>query len=792
MQNAVEFGQAFAHGGGRGAQAQGGNARQEGVRHAGVLAQGEGFAGAGHGDVVQAAFVVAVSLPFAVVEQNDVVKFQPFGAVGGQQQHGALHARVDVFFAGTKFVEAFDDLVDEAFAARGAVLKRDDKAGQRGALRVFDVAFYLRTIAAAKPARERGGAQQAAAARVAAMRAAQQREQGGTFAGGVQRRGELFFVEQAHGHVAQATQDVERGKVLPLPGDDGKAAPRRGIVGVGQGVQAFDFGQYELRGKVGICGQFQQVHAPAGDGVVRAKCAACGVVFAQVVDADGFVCLHAPGGGGDEGVGGGDDVGGGAVVFHQQGALGVVVRLKAADEAHVGVVEGVDVLVVVANGENAQAVLFAGQRFAGKGADEFVGGVVDVLIFVDEQIAAARQRAVAAQGEDFAVFVARFGGLLQQGGGARDDFVELDFFAVFVGGGEAGAGDAQRQRVYGLDDDADGIHANQRPKPPTHFQRGGSVVGEHHDFFGRHQTLAQQPGNSMHDDAGFAAARAGKDELVLRRVGGDDGFLRGVFEIQQDAAVRFFAGCQREQVFALAREIAAGKLCRIQFEIVFHQTQGGLHLLQGKPGVFAHYVHLGDFAVVIEFQRQEVFLVEQAAAFGGKFDGHGRAENRLAARQMQHFVGVQVNEAGVENALPVAKFVRLQLHVVAQRSFQFAAFGGDQQVVTLAAARKFRHQRAAEGQTAAAEVFNLRPAAQHANVAFIRTARAHFDERGVAAVARVVVIKGFGEGFEQAGEGVGAEILLAGVVAYLMAELAQVERLPVVAVGIRGVFAHVF
>ena len=53
----------------------------------------------------------------------------------------------------------------------------------------------------------------------------------------------------------------------------------------------------------------------------------------------------------DHRVSGGDDVGGRAIVFDQVGGLGVVVRLEAADEFDGCTRERVDVLIVVAHGE---------------------------------------------------------------------------------------------------------------------------------------------------------------------------------------------------------------------------------------------------------------------------------------------------------------------------------------------------------------------------------------------------------------------------------------------------------
>jgi hypothetical protein len=99
-------------------------------------------------------------------------------------------------------------------------------------------------------------------------------------------------------------------------------------------------------------GDVDDLDAAAGEGVGAAELAAGGEECALFIDTDGLVGLHAVRIEGDELVGGFDDVGGGAVVFDEVMDIGLVVLLEAADELHVGAAEGVDILVIIADGHD--------------------------------------------------------------------------------------------------------------------------------------------------------------------------------------------------------------------------------------------------------------------------------------------------------------------------------------------------------------------------------------------------------------------------------------------------------
>lgn len=177
-------------------------------------------------------------------------------------------------------------------------------------------------------------------------------------------------------------------------------------------------------GEVVVVLDLDDLDAAAGEGVGAAEFAAGGEEGALFIDTDGLVGLHAVRVEGDELVGGFDDVGGGAIVFDEVMEVGLVVFLEAPDELHVGAAEGVDILVVIADGEDGEFEFGVIERAAGDGADEFVLVVVDILVFVDEDELESGEESVA----EFIGFCARGGGLAaEECGGFWDELVEVGF-----------------------------------------------------------------------------------------------------------------------------------------------------------------------------------------------------------------------------------------------------------------------------------------------------------------------------------------------------------------------------
>lgn len=92
--------------------------------------------------------------------------------------------------------------------------------------------------------------------------------------------------------------------------------------------------------------------------------------------------LHAVDGRRDDAVRRLDDVAGRAVVLGQEGRTGRVVGLEAPDELDRGALEGIDVLVVVADREQAEAQVGIVQRAAGDGSAFAFADGESSLIFI--------------------------------------------------------------------------------------------------------------------------------------------------------------------------------------------------------------------------------------------------------------------------------------------------------------------------------------------------------------------------------------------------------------------------
>ncbi|MPN15402.1 hypothetical protein SDC9_162734 [bioreactor metagenome] len=233
-------------------------------------------------------------------------------------------------------------------------------------------------------------------------------------------------------------------------------------------VQALEFAKGDLRFLVRVAGDFEHMNTAAGERIECFLWAAMGQVVPGMVDTDVLAGLHALARGFDDAVGRVDDVLGGTVVFHQRVASRVVVGFELADVAHTGAVERIDVLVVIANHHQRDAVFFGLQRATGDGADQGVVVAVDVLIFIDEQEAQAGEQAVAQNrwsdsvcsgvGCVRSVFCAT-----QASGGLADDLAEIHGVTPFDGDGIAGAGQPHGQAVQGLHRDARRIATDQRP-----------------------------------------------------------------------------------------------------------------------------------------------------------------------------------------------------------------------------------------------------------------------------------------------------------------------------------------
>jgi hypothetical protein len=134
---------------------------------------------------------------------------------------------------------------------------------------------------------------------------------------------------------------------------------------------------------------------PFASGSMLRPCAAGRQLPARTIDADRVRRLHAVRRRRDQPVGGVDQVRRRAVVVDQMHGAGGIVGLEAADELDRSAAEGVDVLVIVADGEEIQARVLVASAAPGEGADQFVLLRPDVLVLVDQNPAEAAQQALA-------------------------------------------------------------------------------------------------------------------------------------------------------------------------------------------------------------------------------------------------------------------------------------------------------------------------------------------------------------------------------------------------------------
>ena len=289
----------------------------------------------------------------------------------------------------------------------------------------------------------------------------------------------------------------------------------------------------------------------------------------------------------------------------------------------------------------------------------------------------------------------------------------------------------------------------------------------------------------MHDHPRLAGARPGEHEVVALERRGDDGLLLGVGELGEDAAVCRLGGRHLEHVLAPG-EVAAHELGPVEAEVIDDEGHRRLDLADRKLGVLGHHVHLDGLVLVVQGEFGVVGLLELAPTrLGFELDVHRRAEHRLAARQVQDLVGVQVQQRGRQRHVPFVDVEIGERGVGLQRRFEFALLAGHEQRVALAAALELGHQCTRQAHAAFADGLDLPPAAQQPDEAAVRRMRTQSEEAAVGGT----LAEGLGEGFQQAGEAIGVEVDL-GVAAQGVAQAAHVEDLPPLLGGIGGGFAQ--
>lgn len=128
----------------------------------------------------------------------------------------------------------------------------------------------------------------------------------------------------------------------------------------------------------------QHLNATLRDRIMLRQFPARRLPVALSIHNDIMAGFHARSGRGDDPVCRLDDVAGRAVVLDQEFRLRPIVVLELADEIDRGTGEGIDVLIVVADREQAEPQVGIVQRTPGNGSDQRIFLGADILIFVDQ------------------------------------------------------------------------------------------------------------------------------------------------------------------------------------------------------------------------------------------------------------------------------------------------------------------------------------------------------------------------------------------------------------------------
>ena len=186
--------------------------------------------------------------------------------------------------------------------------------------------------------------------------------------------------------------------------------------------------------------------------------------------------LHPVHVGRDQLVGCFDDVARRAVVLHEVMDLRVVILLKFPDEPHVRAAERVDVLVIIAHGQDRQPQVGVVERPARNRADHVVLRRVDILVFVHQNKLEPGEKSIShlIRLEPSRALLA-----LEQLGRVLDQRIEVDFVRCLPRVGIAQQ--AHREPVVGGDRHATRIVPNELGQPPAQFDCRVPVKTAHQD-----------------------------------------------------------------------------------------------------------------------------------------------------------------------------------------------------------------------------------------------------------------------------------------------------------------------
>ena len=340
-----------------------------------------------------------------------------------------------------------------------------------------------------------------------------------------------------------------------------------------------------------------------------------------------------------------DDVSRGAVVVQQISRPSLVIGLELADEGHRGALEGIDVLVVVADGEQAELALLVLQAAADDRGDEFVFVGPDVLVFIDQNPPKPGQQAIAL----LVGFLGRQSFTLEQRQGVAQHLFEVVVSPLIRVILPACADQAHGEGMAGQHRDALRVVADQLMQALADLDCGMMVVRQRQDAARVLPAHPQQVSDAVHQNAGLARSRSRQHQhMGLVAIIGDDALLVGIVERRHDGLPRGRRGLARQFLFP-AGQPALQKARFRQPEIIQRQLQSLRKGDERAPRILGHDVDLEPLGIVVQFQRLEVGLGE-IATLGDEFERHGRTENRQTLAEPQDLLFMQPQQGAVEQS----------------------------------------------------------------------------------------------------------------------------------------------
>ena len=363
-----------------------------------------------------------------------------------------------------------------------------------------------------------------------------------------------------------------------------------------------------------------------------------------------------------------------AVVVGQVCGPGLVVFLEAPDVLGGRAAEGVDVLVIVSNGEDGEFLVVFVPGASGQRRYQIVLVPLDVLVLVHQDPTEAGQQAVPL----FVGILGRCVSAVEEGGGLDQDLVKVSLVGVVHRAGEAGADQAHGQSVAGEDGDAVGPIADQVVEPLADLHRGVAVVGQGQNGTEGLPPDADQVGDAVHQHPGLARSRTGQHQDVgAFAVVGHDAALDRIVQALNDPAPGFGGGLALKLLAAagqpLVQEAIPGHA-----EVVQGQVESCGHGVETLVGVLGHNVDLQDLLVIVHLQGGIVRLLE-AAPSRLQADGHGRPEDGEPFVQPYDLLVVEPQESLVQQSFHVPD-PGAQQGLGIERAGQLTHGGLDQQV----------------------------------------------------------------------------------------------------------------